>query len=99
LLGITIVLALWTLAALGAVARVSLGMVALAFVWGLITPILGLTQTRLLPGSAHWLIQALHLLVGLGAIGLAEALARQVKRRQQVGINAPSANPLRKAVR
>jgi len=82
LLGITLVLALWTLAALAAVARVNPGLVALAFVWGLIVPILGLTQTRLLPGSAHWLVQILHLLVGLGAIGQAEGLAARIKGRQ-----------------
>jgi len=80
LLGITLVLALWALAALAAVARVSLGLVALALAWGLIVPILGLTQTRLLPGGAHWLIQVLHLLVGIGAIGLAQALASQIRR-------------------
>lgn len=84
LLGITLVLLLWTLAVLGAVAGLSLGFVALALVWGLIVPILGLTQTRLLPGSAHWLIQVLHLLVGLGAIGLADTLARRIKARLPV---------------
>ena len=80
LLGITLVLALWALAVLAAVARVNLGLVALALAWGLIVPILGLTQTRLLPGGAHWLIQVLHLLVGIGAIALAQALASQIRR-------------------
>jgi len=80
LLGISLVLALWALAVLAAVARVSLGLVALALAWGLIVPILGLTQTQLLPGAAHWLIQVLHLLVGIGAIGLAQALASQIRR-------------------
>lgn len=39
-------------------------------VYALIVPILGVTQFNLLPGSLHWLIQVLHLLVGLGAIAL-----------------------------
>ena len=93
LLGITLVLTLWALAILGAVARVGLGMVALALVWGAITPVLGLTQTRLLPGSGHWLIQVAHLLVGLGVIGLGETLARHIKRDQalrQGASHAPS---------
>jgi hypothetical protein len=81
LLGITIVLALWVLAGLAAVSGVNLGLVALAIGWGLIVPILGLTQTQLLPGSGHWLIQVLHLLVVLGAIGQAENLARTTKRK------------------
>jgi hypothetical protein len=55
--------------------------VVLAAVWGLIVPILGLTQTNLLVGSTHWLIEVLHLLVGLGAIGMAEGLAARVKER------------------
>lgn len=84
LLGITLVLLLWALAILGAIAGVNLGFVALALAWGLIVPILGLTQFRLLPGSMHWLIQVLHLLVGLGAIGLADNLARIIKRRQSL---------------
>ena len=55
---------------------------ALALVWGLITIILGMTQTQLLPGSAHWVIRALHLVVGLVAMGLGETLAARGKRLQ-----------------
>lgn len=84
LLGITLVLLLWTLAILGAIAGLNLGFVALALAWGLIVPILGLTQVRLLPGSLHWIIQVAHLLVGLGAIGLADTIARRIKHRQSV---------------
>ena len=84
LLGIALVLALWVLAGLAAVAGVNLGLVALAFVWGLVVPLLGLTQTRLLPGGAHWLVQVLHLLVGITAIALAQVLAmRIITRRPQ----------------
>jgi hypothetical protein len=59
-----------------------------AIVWGLVVPILGLNQDRLLVGSAHWVIEVLHLLVGLGAVGLAERLARAIKARQ-----APALSP------
>ena len=79
--GFLLVFGLWTLAALAARAGVRPPLVALAAVWGLIVPILGLTQTRLLVGSAHWLIEVLHLLVGVGAIGLAEGLAARIKER------------------
>jgi hypothetical protein len=34
----------------------------------------------LLTGDFHWIIQVLHLLVGLGAIGQAEGLAARIKR-------------------
>jgi hypothetical protein len=82
LLGVTLVLLLWTLAVIGAVSRVNLGLVAVAFVWGLIVPVLGVTQTQLLPGAAHWLIRTLHLLVGVVAIVLADTLASAIKRRR-----------------
>jgi hypothetical protein len=80
LLGIALVIALWALAALAAAAGVNLGLVALAFVWGAIVPVLGLKQTTLLVGSAHWIIQVLHLLVGLTAIALAQVVAQRTRR-------------------
>ena len=79
LLGILLVLAVWTLAALAARAGVPAGLVAGAVVLGLVVPIVGLTQRELLPGSAHWLIQVLHLLLGLGLLGVAENLASRAK--------------------
>jgi hypothetical protein len=81
LVGFLLVFGLWTLAALAARAGVQPGLVALAAVWGLIVPILGLNQDRLLVGSAHWVIEVLHLLVGVAAVGLAEQLATRIKGR------------------
>jgi len=83
LAGIVLVLSLWTLAILATLSGVHRGFVALAIVWGLIVPILGLTQTRLLPGSLHWVIQVLHLLVGLAAMGLGYGLATRIKQVQR----------------
>ena len=81
LLGILLVLALWTQAALAYRAGVPAGMVAAAVVYGLIVPIVGLTQRELLPGSAHWVIEVIHLLLGIGLLGLAENLATRAKAR------------------
>jgi hypothetical protein len=78
-IGILLVLGLWTMAFLAARAGVRPPLVALAAVWGLIVLLLGLSQTRLLVGSAHWVIQVLHLLVGIGLIGQAEGLAARIK--------------------
>src|SRR5579863_837455 len=82
LLGIALVLALWVLAVLAAVAGVNLGLIALGVVWGLIVLALGLTQERLLPSGAHWLIQVLYLLVGITAIALAQVLAMRIIARR-----------------
>jgi hypothetical protein len=55
-------------------------LVAAAVAWGLIAPILGLTQANLLDNNWHWVIQVVHLLVGLAAIGTGEGLAQRMKR-------------------
>src|SRR5512146_247434 len=72
LIGIVLVLSLWALAILAARAGAPTGQVVAAFAWGLIVPILGVTQQSLLPGPSHWIIQVLHLLVGMAAIGIGE---------------------------
>ena len=79
-LGIGLVVVLWVLAGLAARAGVSLGLVALAVVWGLIVGGCGMAQTRLLQGDLHWIIQVLHLVFGLAALGLGESLATRAKR-------------------
>lgn len=56
------------------------GMAAAGVVWALLVPALGHMQTRLLPGSSHWIVEVLHLLLGVGAIGLTEGLAGRMKR-------------------
>lgn len=87
--GYVFVLSLWTLAVMAAVAGVSPGFVVLALAWGVIVPALGMTQDRLLIGDAHWVIQILHLLVGLGGMGQAEGLAARI-RRQRTHSTAPT---------
>src|SRR5260370_27048965 len=89
-LGFVLVLSLWTLAYFGARAGVTKGLVGAAVAWGLIAPILGLTQANLLANNWHWVIQVLHLLVGLAAIGTGEGLAQRMKR-----LGAPQAKTAR----
>jgi hypothetical protein len=82
LAGALLVLSVWALAFLAAWAGVSWDLVVLALLWGLLVPVFGMTQTQLLPGDAHWLIQVLHLLVGMTAMGLGQALATRIKQVQ-----------------
>jgi hypothetical protein len=81
LLGILLVLGLWTMAALAHRAGVPAGLIGGAAVLGLVVPIVGLTQRELLTGSAHWVIQVIHLLLGIGLIAMAENLATRAKAR------------------
>ncbi len=78
--GSVLVLGLWALAILAARAGVQPGLVALALIWGLVLPVVGLTQGQLLVGPEHWIIQVVHLLLGIGAIGQAENLARRIRQ-------------------
>ena len=80
-LGGLFVVCMWVLAVLGLLARGSRVFALLVLVWSFIVPALGVTQLRLLPGSNHWVIQTIHLLVGLIAMGLGHSLARRLGRR------------------
>jgi hypothetical protein len=84
LTGLVLVLALWALAVLGLRAGVPPALGGLALVWGLIVPVLGVTQDSLVPGDAHVLVKVLHLLVGVIAIGLGESLARRILAGERV---------------
>jgi hypothetical protein len=79
-LGLLFVLAIWSLAALGFKTRANVGLAVRAAVWGIVVLWLGMVQTRIWPGGSHVYVRALHLLVGLIAIGVAEALAARIKR-------------------
>ena len=90
--GLAFVLAVWTLAALAALAGVRRGLVAIGALWGIVVLALGMTQGRLLPGPAHWVVKLLHLLVGIAAMALAARLTAEI--RQRIGA-APSPGPER----
>jgi hypothetical protein len=77
LLGAVLVLCLWLVAGLALRAGASKGLILLVLAWSLIMPALGIMQLQLLPGQYHWLIRVLHLAVGVGAVGLGQALARR----------------------
>jgi hypothetical protein len=80
LIGLVLVLALWALAVIALQSGVRPALPALAIVWGLIVVIFGLAQTNLLTGDAHWVVQVLHLLIGLVAVGFAEMLSARLRR-------------------
>jgi hypothetical protein len=80
-LGSILVIALWVLAYQASRTGVSQRLVILAAVWGLILPIWGLSQDKILPGSYNWITQVMHLLFGVGAIGIAEMLGPQMRKK------------------
>jgi hypothetical protein len=88
LFGIIMVLAMWLLSALGFKAGVAPALLVATFLWSLLLADLGLMQTSLLtgPGEPHWLVQLLHLVIGMGGMAISEVLAgRIVPARASLG--------------
>lgn len=81
LIGIIFVALIWAAGVIQVAKGGTFGLVGATFVVGLIVALFGLFQAQLLPGGAHWLIQVVHLLLGLAALGTAEACAASYKRR------------------
>jgi hypothetical protein len=91
LIGILLVLALWTVAFSQITRPGGIGMAAAAVVTGILLAIVGVTQERIFPGSSHWVIQVVHLGLALLAIGLAETIARRASRAAKSGGTVKSA--------
>ena len=84
--GVLIVVGLWTLAVLALAAGGRPGLATFAIVWGLALPAFGWTQSSILVGSWHWVIQVGHLLMGVVALGTADALAKHVLATRPSGV-------------
>ncbi|MGH7619089.1 MAG: hypothetical protein ACREPM_17855 [Gemmatimonadaceae bacterium] len=79
-LGSLLVLVLWTVALTALFALPARMVPLVALFWGGAVLWLGMAQTTLLPGSAHWAVRIAHLVVGVAALGLIESLAKATKR-------------------
>lgn len=83
-LGLLLVLGMWVLAAVGGRLGLPIGLAAGLAVMGLLVVALGMTQTRLLPGSMHWVMQIVHLLLGMAAVGMSESVGGRLRRMREV---------------
>ncbi|MGY2894440.1 hypothetical protein [Deinococcus sp. UYEF24] len=82
-LGLMLSASLIWISLVGFVRSVSPVLSGVALVCGLALPMIGSVQGRLLPGPNHWLIEALHLALGVGAIVLAELIGRLLRTRPE----------------
>jgi len=80
LLGTLLVLALWLLAISAAQQGVPPGLTITAGVIGLLVAIVGFTQTSVLPGGTHWIVQVIHLILGGAAVSIGEMIGGRVRR-------------------
>ena len=74
LLGITLAISMLVLSIMMLFIRGMRLLGIVGIIYTFVLPIFGLTQSRLLVGNLHWLIQTAHLLVGLGALALVQGI-------------------------
>jgi len=96
LLGILLVISLWGLIFLGLRTHISPGLLVLMFGWSLVLPILGMSQSQILQGSAHWVLQVMHILIGIGALGQSEMVGGRIKTRLEEEASKVHKRPVRK---
>ena len=82
IIGLLFVISLWVLCGVAAKAHVSGTFVAIGVIWGLIVTWFGMAQVKMMVGSAHWVVQVIHLLLGLVAMGIGESLAKRIRVAQ-----------------
>ena len=78
--GSLLVLVVWIVAIIALFALSSRALPLITLLVAGLTLWFGMAQTTLLVGSVHWAVRVAHLLVGLATLGLAESLAKAVKR-------------------
>lgn len=80
LLGTLAVVSLFTIAIVQSMNGGSLGLTLAACTVGILLVSVGVFQVNWLLDANHWIIQVIHLLLGISAIGLGEMMGGQYKR-------------------
>jgi hypothetical protein len=83
LFGLLVALALLVISMLSALTRAMRVLGIIGIVYSFIVPLLGVNQETLLVGNLHWIIQIIHLLIGVGALALGGVLSTRYRRLQQ----------------
>ena len=81
--GILAVISLWVVGIMQGLRGGSFGLALATFVVGFLLALVGLFQKNWLPEATsanHWIIQVIHLVLGLAAIGLGEMVAGRYRR-------------------
>jgi hypothetical protein len=78
---------LWILSGIGLRKGVPLGLVLGGMFYGVIVLAFAFRMGTFLPGEAHEVIRVVHLLFGLGAIGMVEMIGGRIKRAAMPATN------------
>ncbi len=62
--------------------RVRVPAAVAGLVWAAVLVYVGTRQTQWLTGGSHWIIEVIHALIGIGAVGFAEMLAGAIVRKR-----------------
>ncbi len=94
-LGVVLVVSLWRISWIAARAAVPSRTVALAAGWGALVVLLGLAQEELVPGTWHWTVQVVHVLVSMGSIAWGRRLAQLIGRGLSADARPVAGDPTR----
>lgn len=94
-LGVVLVVSLWRISWIAARAGVPSRIVALAAGWGVLVVLLGLAQEELVPGTWHWTVQVVHVLVSMGSIAWGRRLAQLIGRALSADARPVAGDPTR----
>ncbi len=84
LTGFVMTLTLLLLGLVGFFVRIKPVMPIVSIAWAVLLPYIGFAQLHLFPGASHVVIQVIHLLIGICAIGVAEALGAKITRAARI---------------
>jgi hypothetical protein len=80
LTGFVMTITLLLLGLLGFFSRIKPALPLIAIAWAILLPYIGFAQLKLFPGASHVVIQVIHLLIGICAIGIVEACGAKIVR-------------------
>ena len=89
LFGLLVAVALLVISILAALTRSLRVLGVIGIVYAFILPLLGLNQETLLVGNLHWVIQVVHLAVGIGALALGGVISTRYRRLQRRQASSP----------
>jgi hypothetical protein len=84
LTGFVMTITLLLIGLLGFFARIKPALPLVAVAWAILLPYIGFAQLKLFPGASHAVIQVIHLLIGICAIGVVEACGAKIARQTKM---------------
>jgi hypothetical protein len=82
--GFVMSVTLLLIAVMGFFTRIKPVLPIIAIAWAILLPYIGFAQLKLMPGASHTVIQVVHLVIGVCAIGVVEATGAKISREARV---------------